>query len=39
MEDEQDPKWMFTAEILPHNERTAEIMKKREEKEELLKAK
>ena len=39
MEEEQDPKWMFSAEILPHNERTAEIMKKREEKEELLRVK
>jgi len=39
MEEEQDSKWTNFAEILPNNERTAEIMKKREEKEELLRVK
>jgi len=41
MLDDEDPdsKWTFGAEILPHNERTAAIMKKREEKEELLRVK
>ncbi len=39
MEEENENKYFFSAEILPHNERTAEIMKKREEKEELLRVK
>jgi len=38
MIEEEDSKWQVR-EILPHNERTAEIMKKREEKEELLRVK
>ena len=38
-EEVPDKRWTFGAEILPDNERTAEIMKKREEKEELLRVK
>lgn len=32
-------KWQSFAEVLPLNERTAQIMKKREEKEELIRVK
>ena len=39
MEEDPDSKWTFPAEVLPDNERTAEIMKKREEKEEQLRIK
>ena len=34
-----DSKWQSFAEVLPLNERTAQIMKKREEKEELIRVK
>ena len=39
MEEQTDDRWEFAAEILPDNERTAEIMKKREDKEKMLKIK
>ena len=38
-EDEVDSRWTFPAEILPDNERTAEIYKKRAEIEEQRRAK
>ena len=38
-EEPPDSKWQSFAEVLPLNERTAQIMKKREEKEELIRVK
>jgi len=35
LEQDPDSKWTVT-EILPHNDRTAEILKKREEREEQI---
>jgi hypothetical protein len=39
MDQDNEDRWTIMAEILPDNERTAEIVKKRQEEEEIKKQK